>query len=157
MADDKHYVGGQWYRICDRTGFKIRDTRTKKQWDNLIVREQSWEPRQPQDFVRGVTDDQTVSDPRPRQVNSFQGPLGSTLNVSSPAGEYFISIVETVRMFSGDNVQVMLDNNEYFFTKIDSVVSVNVLKLIAPLPYSASSGNVFIDSSAMSNPVLYDN
>lgn len=71
MADDKHYVPGDFYRMCDRTGFKVRAGRTQKEWTGMIVRGQSWERRHPQDFVRGVRDDQTVPMPRPRQVDLF--------------------------------------------------------------------------------------
>lgn len=71
MTDDKRYVAGTFYRICDRTGFKVRSYNTQKQWNNLIVRDRSFEMRQPQDFVTGVRDDQTVWDPRPRQVDRF--------------------------------------------------------------------------------------
>ncbi len=71
MADDKHYVPGSFYRICDITGFKVRAERTHKMWSGTIRRIQSWEPRQPQDFVKGVRDDQAVSDPRPRQIDRF--------------------------------------------------------------------------------------
>lgn len=71
MADDKHYVPGSFYRICDITGFKVRAERTRKLWSGTIRRIQSWEARQPQDFVKGVRDDQAVPDPRPRQVDRF--------------------------------------------------------------------------------------
>ena len=78
MADDRYYVPGSFYRIDDRTGFKVRAERTKKEWNGLIVREQSWEPRQPQDFVRGRKDQMTVPDARPRSPNSFI-PISYTL------------------------------------------------------------------------------
>ncbi len=78
MADDKHYVPGDFYRICDRTGFKVRASHTQQQWDQLIVRKESWEPRQPQDFVRGVADDQVVPMPRPRQPDVSTGLSGVT-------------------------------------------------------------------------------
>lgn len=71
MADDRHYVPGEYFQICDFTGFKIRNSRTKKVWTGMQVREQSWEARNAQDFVRGVVDDQTVAIPRPRQTNVF--------------------------------------------------------------------------------------
>lgn len=71
MARDKHYIPGSFYRICERSGFKVRSFDTRKEWTGLIVRSQSWEPRQPQDFVKGVRDDQAVPDPRPRQVDQF--------------------------------------------------------------------------------------
>ncbi|MEJ0093823.1 MAG: hypothetical protein WDN46_10370 [Methylocella sp.] len=75
MADDRHFVGGDWYRICDRSGFKIRAGRTRKQWNDIIVREESFENRQPQDFVRGRADPQIVPEPRPRHFPfQFIGP-----------------------------------------------------------------------------------
>lgn len=73
MADDRHYIPGSWYRLDERTGFKVRAEKTRKEWTGRIVRDQSWEARQPQDFVRGVRDDQTVPEPRPRQPNVFVG------------------------------------------------------------------------------------
>lgn len=154
MADDKHYVGGEWYRICDRTGFKIRDVRTRKEWTNRVVRDQSWEPRQPQDMVQGVTDDQTVVDPRPRQLDEFQGPLGTTLITTSQPGTFYISVQSSVRMQDGDVLQIMLDSGEYFNVVIADILNDNLIQLSAVLPYRASSGNVVIDQSAVSNPYV---
>lgn len=71
MADDRHYVPGDFYRIDDRTGFKVRARRTRKEWTNAIVDQNRWEARHPQDFVRGVNDDQTVPEPRPRSPNQY--------------------------------------------------------------------------------------
>ena len=86
MADDKHYVPGDFYRICDRTGFKIRSGKTKKEWNGRIVRKESWEPRQPQDLVRGIADYQAVPEPRPRPpVQTIQQTVLLT-DVSLPGG-----------------------------------------------------------------------
>lgn len=82
MADDRHYVPGDFYRICDRTGFKMRAGKTRQEWTHNIVRDQSFEERQPQDFVRGVYDNQNVPLPRPRQPDRFINP-----NLV-PAGEF---------------------------------------------------------------------
>lgn len=71
MPNDKYYVPGTFYRICDRTGFKTRSYRTKKEWNGLIVRDSVWEIRQPQDFVKGVADYQAVPEARPRQPDTF--------------------------------------------------------------------------------------
>ena len=71
MGTEKHFIGGTYYQVDDRTGFPTRNTRMKKEWTGLMVREQSWEPRNAQDFVRGVVDDQSVPIPRPRQANVF--------------------------------------------------------------------------------------
>ena len=83
MADDKHYEPGSFYRICDRTGFKVRAGRTRKEWTGRIVRDQSFEMRQPQDFVKGVVDYQAVPDPRPRQRDLF-----INQNPGTPAGKF---------------------------------------------------------------------
>jgi hypothetical protein len=71
MPADKYYVPGSFWRISDRTGFKVRSYNTRKEWNNLIVERRVWEARQPQDFVKGVKDDQTVPEARPRQPDTF--------------------------------------------------------------------------------------
>lgn len=157
MADDRHYVGGEWYRICDRTGFKIRDVHAKKEWTNRIVRNESWEPRQPQDFVQGIADDQTVVDARPRQLNQFQGPLGTVLISNSKAGDTFINVQASIRMVAGDILTIMLNTGVNFRVAILDVLNNNLIQLAAPLPYSANSGNVVIDVSAESVPTIIPN
>jgi len=69
MGTERFYKPGSFYRICDRTGFAIRAERTRTEWNNLIVSDRVWEARQPQDFVKGVADNQNVPFPRPRQPN----------------------------------------------------------------------------------------
>ncbi len=65
------YVPGDFWRICDRCGKKIRQSETRKTWDGLWVCENDWEPRHPQDFVRGKKDKQAVNEPRPEPANYF--------------------------------------------------------------------------------------
>lgn len=48
---------GHWV-ICDRSGFAIRESDSRKTWDGLVVAKEYWEPRHPQDFVRARADDQ---------------------------------------------------------------------------------------------------
>jgi len=71
MGTERFYKPGSFYRICDRTGFATRAERTRSEWNNLIVSDRVWEARQPQDFVKGVADNQTVPFARPRQPNPF--------------------------------------------------------------------------------------
>ncbi len=66
MTEATRYSPGDFYRICDYTGFKVRASRTRKMWNGLIVRKESWEARHPQDFVRGVADYMVVPEARPR-------------------------------------------------------------------------------------------
>jgi hypothetical protein len=58
------------YEICDRTGFRVRRGQLKETWDGLKVRRKSWEPRHPQDFVRGRAEKPKGST-RPEQEDRF--------------------------------------------------------------------------------------
>lgn len=73
MGTKRHYIPGSFYRICDRTGFAVRAEDTRTEWQGLIVDKRVFEARQPQDFVTGVPDNQTVPYARPRQANTFVG------------------------------------------------------------------------------------
>lgn len=53
-------------RVCDRTGFRVLASDTVKEWDGSIVWDRVYETRQPQDFLRGIRDSQTVPDARPK-------------------------------------------------------------------------------------------
>ncbi len=59
------YRPGDFKRVCDVCGFVCYASETYKRWDGMIVCEPDWEPRHPQDFVRGRVDRQNVPDPRP--------------------------------------------------------------------------------------------
>ena len=56
--------------MCDVSGFACWDDEVLERWDGAIVHKDFWEERHPQDFVRGVKDDQSVSpvNPEPTDV-----------------------------------------------------------------------------------------
>ncbi|HLJ05357.1 MAG TPA: hypothetical protein VKT26_03745 [Acetobacteraceae bacterium] len=141
MADDRHYVGGDYYQLDDLSGFKIRASRSRKipggQTGNLIVAPERWEPQQPQDFVRGVIDDQTVPQPRPRQANQFTV-LGTQVIAPAPRGATSIMVEEGAGFTVGMTVQIMLDSGENFLTSLQSIVG-DDLGLNAPLPFSVGT------------------
>ena len=59
------------WNICDRCGFAKRTSELRETWEGLIVCEEDWEPRQPQDLVRGVKDNQApvgLTRPEPEDV-----------------------------------------------------------------------------------------
>lgn len=60
-----YYVHGAHNVIDDQTGFKIKSTEARKQWNNLIVHWSHFERRHPMDFLRGFPDNPSVKDPRP--------------------------------------------------------------------------------------------
>lgn len=90
-----YYRHGDFNVICDRTGFKVKASDTRIEWNGLRVRKESYEPRHPQDFVRGRRDDQSVDNPRSEATDGFAGvnealnfhtdPDASTVSVSAAA------------------------------------------------------------------------
>lgn len=69
-----NYVSGDNYVICDECGFKVHASKTRKRWDGMQVCLKDWEPRHPQDFVRGRRDRQKVSVSRPGPPDVFIEP-----------------------------------------------------------------------------------
>lgn len=68
-----YYLPGAHNIQCDRTGFKVKSTQARKQWNNLIVRSESFEPRHPQDYLKSKQDQPGVRDARPRGTDYFLG------------------------------------------------------------------------------------
>jgi len=74
MGQADYLKPGDWNAICDVCGFKYKASQLKSRWDGLKVCKEDWEPRHPQDFVRGVHDDQTVEWTRPDSDPTFVAP-----------------------------------------------------------------------------------
>lgn len=156
MADDRHYVPGDFYRIDDRSGFKVRSYRTRKEWTGLIIKDTMWEPRHPQDFVRGVRDDQSVPDPRPRQADQFLY-VNTTLASAANAGATSLSLVSTTGMSSGDVVWVVCDDGTRLITTLSGSPSGNNVTISNPLPFQASAGNAVTDISVKPTSTVVSN
>ena len=62
---------GNWLVICDECGRQFKASELRQRWDGLMVCEGDWEPRQPQDFVRGVADKMAPPYTRPEQQDEF--------------------------------------------------------------------------------------
>lgn len=71
MGKADYFLPGSYNVQCDRTGFKIKSTSARKEWNGLVVRSESWEERHPQDLIRSKRDDQSVPDPRPEDPDYF--------------------------------------------------------------------------------------
>ncbi len=67
--------------ICDRTGFERHIEDCRYEWTGALVMKEEWEPRQPQDFVRGVPDGRPVKDIRPDSKPEFIGLYGKKVCV----------------------------------------------------------------------------
>jgi hypothetical protein len=151
MADDRRYVGGDNYILDDLSGFKIRASRARiipgGQTGGLAVAPDRWEPQQPQDFVTGVRDDQTVAVSRPRQQDQFVI-LGTYATAFSPLGASSITVDITINFLVDDVLQIMLDTGVNFYSRLTGIVGKTCL-IDPPLPAtvggpksgSGSSGN----------------
>lgn len=50
------FVPGDWNAACYRCGRKRKASEMKKQWQGYYVCPEHWEPRHPQEFAKGVTE-----------------------------------------------------------------------------------------------------
>jgi len=71
MSYRNRYEPGNWNVICDACGREYKANQLRKRWDGVMVCPQDWEPRQPQDFVRGVADKIVPEFTRPEQQDNF--------------------------------------------------------------------------------------
>lgn len=125
-------------------------------WYGTIRRDQSWEPRNAQEFVKGVRDDQVAPDARPRSPNVFIGPLGTNITINAVAGDITINVVANSGMNTNDVLYVMLDNGVNFVVNASSFPSATQITLANPLPWAASFDNSVIDTSVIT-PANLDN
>lgn len=74
MPNADYYKPGDWNAICDGCGRKFKASELRRDWKGRMMCPAQWEPRQPQDFVKGVKDDMATPwsrpDPPPTYVNT---------------------------------------------------------------------------------------
>jgi hypothetical protein len=134
-----NYRHGDFYRICDRSGFKVHASETRREWNGLIVRKQDWEPRHPQDFVRAKPDHQAVYHPRVGSETSLD--LETTLDAAEASGQTVLSVASTANFAAAQTIFVQLDNDTYHQSTISSFVTNDTVTIADALPSAAASGN----------------
>jgi hypothetical protein len=145
VSSQWYYRPGDYYQIDDISGFKIRASRSKRipggQTGGLVVAPERYEEQQPQDFVRGVIDIQTVEVPRPRQPNQFVI-VGTYVTSFAPRLTNWISVDDSREFRVLDRIMVMLNNSDPFHATITSIVR-NQLQITPSLPHAVgdSIGN----------------
>lgn len=68
--------------ICDDCGFKFKHSQLKMDWRGLMLCRRCWQPRHPQEFLRGVPDKPDQQDPRPDPTPTY---LPSSFSVTTPS------------------------------------------------------------------------
>jgi hypothetical protein len=142
------YRPGSFYRSDDRSGFTRRAEDTKKEWTELIVGNDLWEIRQPQDFVRGVPDDQTVPNPRLVPPAVFVGPIYAQTSANVAIGATFIPLNAVNTFTAGDKIGVMLDTGVLFNTTQVGDAAANGITIANPMPNTSQSGNDVVNYGA---------
>jgi hypothetical protein len=156
MGKADQYLKGEWNAICDYCGEKRKSNDLRLTWDNaLVCADTCWEPRQPQDFVRGKIDRQRVPPhlSRPDDQDNFtettlNGAVAKdalTIIVASAAGiaQYTSIAIETDEItqdasgITGDNVTA--SGRVLHQTFVASIAGTTVT-LGERMPYAASSG-----------------
>jgi len=77
VADTTYYADGEWNFSCDLCGKKEKSSKAMRTWAGFYVCRHHKEVRNPQDFVRGVRDNQTV--PWSRHAPPDQFPYATAL------------------------------------------------------------------------------
>ena len=142
------YKAGSFYRTSDRTGFPQRAEDTRREWNNLIVEDRVWEPRQPQDLVKGVPDIQAVQDPRPLGANVFVSAIYLQITANIPVNAFVIPVASLAYVTVGDTCSVILYDGSLFRTVITGLlpaVSSIIIDPSRPLPLGVPNGNEIID------------
>lgn len=64
-----YYKPGDWNAICDQCGRRFKASELRQRWDKLMVCDEDFEYRHPQDFVRAVPDQQPLPFTRPEPTD----------------------------------------------------------------------------------------
>jgi len=71
MGRADYWKAGDFNAICDNCGQKYKGSQLKLQWNGFRTCSTCFDIRQPQDFVRGMVDDQTPPFTRPDATPTF--------------------------------------------------------------------------------------
>lgn len=144
------YIAGDFWRICDRCGFKTRSSQTFRTWDGLFVCYADWETRHPQDFVRGRKDNQNVPDARPEAVDNIIGSLATNISVAAIDSDTTLNVDSSVRFQSADNIGIICDDGITVTRVVNTVPTPTSITITAVLGHKAAVGNIVINYSATS-------
>lgn len=134
------YIAGDYNVICDRCGFKKKRSECRKTWDGLLVcADTCWEPRHPQDFVRGRKDRQRVPDPRPDTQTMFNE---TTIKTGASEGDSSIDVNSISGISDGDSIGINLDKDTVQWTVVSGIPAGDTVPLHQVLDGGAAAGSV---------------
>lgn len=71
MGKSDFYADGDWNALCNECGQKYKFSKLKETWDGRWTCPRCFELRHPQDFVKGVMDNQTPPHTLPEPPDRF--------------------------------------------------------------------------------------
>lgn len=71
MGTADHFVLGDYNAVCGECGKKCKASQMKRSWKGYYTCSPCWEPRHPQDFVKGVPAEQPVPWSQPPPADTF--------------------------------------------------------------------------------------
>lgn len=98
MGRSDYFADGQWNFFCDFCGAKEKSSNGIKTWNGYYVCRSHREVRNPQDFVRGIKDNQSVPWTRPEPTDTF-APITYTRQFDDAFG-----VAETVAKLYRKNI-----------------------------------------------------
>jgi hypothetical protein len=158
------YSPGDYNIIDDLSGFRLKHSQSRRipggQTGGLVVDKKRWESQQQQDFVRGITDDQSIPEARPRQPNRFVI-TATYVTAFAPRGSNTIEVDSTAGFTVGDRVAVMLDSGENYFPVVirisgNQMLLTNRLPATVGGPYADPIENVVVDMGPSGIQFLVD-
>lgn len=148
MADNL----GDHYVISDLSGRKILASKSRKQWNGMIVADDEWEPRHQLDLIRARRERPGVRNPRPEPADTFIGPITTTVATAAIAGATTLVVASTAEMEAGDRLSIMMDNGDTARIQILVVVDSTTLTLVTALRGTVSVGKMVYDNTAIITP-----
>jgi len=130
MPSKTYWKKGDWNGICQRCGFEFKFSELRKTWDGLWVCQDDWEPRQPQDYVRGLPDNQSVPVTSPESPDTFEAFFSTILTQAASSGDLSIQVASTPTWLSS-----RVSNGNYFYLNLEyanpAVTTYEIVKLTA--------------------------
>lgn len=136
---------GHWIVECDRCGREIWSDEARKTWDGLLVCVEDWEPRHPQEMIKGRADRQSVPNPGSEPADAFTGNFSTPLTANAASGATSLTVSSTTNFVAGHRVMIMLNSGALHHTTIVSVDSAVGLTITTGLAGAAASGNIVTD------------
>lgn len=135
------YRPGDHWMVCDRCGFDYRFSQMRKTWDGLWVCHKDWEPRHPQDFVRGKSDRQVPPVVRPTVDPEL---TTTTLSANAASDATSVTVTSATGIVSGNSIGVALDDGTVHWTYVSSVTGTTVTLGTALYGAAASGNTVYV-------------